>query len=275
MAGVHNSHVEPSLDAVVKEGGIDGFANDIVSAKTETDIADAARYLGSRTLFLDSFCSFKKVDRVVVMFFHARGDGQNVRVKDNVFGRESNFINQDVVGFFANGNLVIRFHRLPCFVERHNDYCGAVAANQSGFAFKLLKVVFHRDRVDDRLALNISQSGFDDLPLGAVDHDWHGADIGLTRDEPKEFGHCLDAIEQCIVHVDVDDCRAAFDLIASDFKGFLVIALTYESSELSRAGHVGPLTHHQKVRIVTQSQRLGARESRVPWDFVFGVRRKA
>ncbi len=89
---------------------------------------------------------------------------------------------------------------------------------------ELLFAVLQADRVDDRLALHALQPGLDDRPLRAVDHDRHARDVGLGGDQVQELGHGRFAVEQALVHVDVDDVGAAFDLLAGDGDGLLVVA---------------------------------------------------
>ena len=49
--------------------------------------------------------------------------------------------------------------------------------------------------------------------LELVDHDRHAGDVGLGGDQVEERRHRLLAVEQALVHVDVDDLRAVLDLL--------------------------------------------------------------
>src|SRR5262249_24548622 len=42
LAGVDDAHIEPGMDGMVKEGGVHGFADNVVAPKGKGDIADAA-----------------------------------------------------------------------------------------------------------------------------------------------------------------------------------------------------------------------------------------
>ena len=46
----------------------------------------------------DPACGFDEVDGVVVVLFHAGGDGEDVGVEDDVFRREADFIDEHAVG---------------------------------------------------------------------------------------------------------------------------------------------------------------------------------
>ena len=131
------------------------------------------------------------------------------------------------------------------------------AAQELGFA------VLEADRVDDRLALQRLQARFDDRPLAAVDHHRHGGDVVLAGDQPQELRHHRFAVEQGLVHVDVDDVRAAFDLLTGDLDGLFVLLVLDQPGELLRAGDVRPLADHQEVAVGPQRERPRAAEPHV------------
>ena len=108
----------------------------------------------------------------------------------------------------------------------------------------------HRDRVDDRLALHAFQAGFDHLPFRRVDHDRHARDIGLGRDQVQEADHGRFRIEHRLVHVDVDDLRAVFDLLACDGERFVELVVEDHARERLRSRHVGPFADVDEERTV-------------------------
>ncbi len=118
----------------------------------------------------------------------------------------------------------------PGLVERHHDDGRPVAADEPGLSQELLLALLEADRVDDALALHALQSGLDDLPLRAVDHHRHVGDVRLAGDQPQELRHRFVAVEQGVVHVDVDDVGPAFDLLPGDLDRLL---------ELARRGSAG------------------------------------
>ena len=111
-------------------------------------------------------------------------------------------------------------------------------------------------------ALHALQAGFDDGPLGAVDHHRHVGDVGVAGDQAQELRHRRFAVEQGVVHVDVDDGRAAGDLLAGDFDGFLELAVADQPGERLAAGDVRPLADHDEVAVGPQRERAACRESR-------------
>ena len=73
-----------------------------------------------------------------------------------------------------------------------------------------------RDRVHDRLALVPLQARQHDVELGAVDHERHARHVRLRHRHLHEFLHGRHAVQHAVVHVDVDDVGAGFDLRRGD-----------------------------------------------------------
>lgn len=184
---------------------------------------------------------FDEVDAVVVVFLDAGRDGKDVRVEDDVFGREAGFFGQQFVGAGADLDLARLGICLPNLVEGHDDDGSAIGAAKPGVMQKRLFAFLHRDRVDQRLALDTFQSGLDHLPLRRIDHDGHAGDIRFGSDKVEELDHRLLRIDQALVHVDVDDLRAVGDLIAGDIERCGIVAGGDQLAELGRAGDVGAL----------------------------------
>ena len=92
LAGVDDAHVEASFDRVIQERRIDRFANGVVPAEAETDVGDAAGDFRTGADLLDLFRRFEKVHGIVVVLFHAGGDREDIRIKDDIFRRKPNFL---------------------------------------------------------------------------------------------------------------------------------------------------------------------------------------
>ena len=85
-----------------------------------------------RKAFLDPTGCLDEVDGVVVMFRDSGGDRQNVRVEDDVLGREMHLIDEDAVGTFADSDLVQVCCRLSLLIKGHHHYGGSVTADYMG-----------------------------------------------------------------------------------------------------------------------------------------------
>ena len=106
---------------------------------------------------------------------------------------------------------------------------------------KALLAFLQADGIDDRLALHAFQPGLDHRPFRGVDHDRHARDVRLGGDEVEERHHRLLAVEQALVHVDVDDVGAVLHLLARHGQRGVVIARLDQLAEFGRAGDVGAL----------------------------------
>ena len=141
-AGVDDAHVHAGGDGVIEERGVHGFANFVVAAEAEGDIRDAAADFGVREVGLDPARGVDEVDGVVVVLLHAGGDGEDVGIEDDVFGREADFVDEDAVGALADADLVFVGCGLALFVEGHDDDGGAVfqdsCARSGGISLRLL-----------------------------------------------------------------------------------------------------------------------------------------
>jgi hypothetical protein len=199
-----------------------------------------------------------EVHAVVGVLLDARRDREDVGVEDDVLGREADLVDQDPVGPLADRLAALEVVGLPVLVEGHHDDRGAVLAAQGRLAAELLLALLHGDRVDDRLALHAAQPGLDDLELGGVDHQRDPADVGLGGDQLDEAVHRRDAVDHPLVHVDVDDLRAALDLLAGHRQRGAVVAVADQVAELRRPGDVGPLADVHEQRLGQDRERLEA-----------------
>ena len=161
-------------------------------------------------------------------------DGQDVGIKDDVLRRKADLLGEQSVDALADPDFVVRFGRLPLFVEGHHHDRGAVPADQAGLVQEILFAVLQADRVDDRLALARTSS-----PASMIDHFELSIITGtaLISVSPairfRESRHRGLAVEQRIVHVDVDDAGAVGDLLAGDVDGLLEFVVADQSGELA------------------------------------------
>jgi hypothetical protein len=175
------------------------------------------------------------------MLLDAGGDGEDVGVEDDVLGREAGLLREEFVGARADADLLVARGGLALLVEGHDDGGGAVAAEQAGAAEKLGLAVLEGDGVDDALALQALETGLEDGPLRGVEHHGHAADVGLGGDEVEELHHRRLAVDQRLVHVDVDDVGAGLDLLFGDGEAGVPVTGLEGLGELRRTGDVGAL----------------------------------
>ncbi len=261
LAGVDDTHGQAVLDRVVEEHRVDGLAHRVVAAERERHVGHAARSQGIGQVVADVGAGLDEVDGVVVVLLDTGGDGEDVRVEDDVFRREADFVDQDVVAALADLALARGGVGLADLVEGHHHHGGAVALAQAGVVLELLDAFLHRNRVDDALALDALQARLDHLPLGGVDHDRHPGDIRLAGDQVEEADHGGLGVEHPFVHVDVDHLGAGLDLLQGDFQRLGVVFLADQPGELGGAGDVGALADVDEQRLAIDGERLKARQA--------------
>ena len=180
------------------------------------------------------------------MFGDTGSDGEHVHVEDDLFGSDACF-RQELVSAFADSGLACVGCGLAFFVEGHHDHRGAEVANLAGFFQETVRPFFQTDGVDDAFALGVLQSGQDAVPVGRVDHQGGPGDGRVVLDLADETFHCSGTVEHRVIHVDVDDGSAAFDLAGGNLQGRSIIAGGDQPGEFARTGHIGPFTDRRQV----------------------------
>ena len=162
LARVDDAHVHAGLDGVVEEHRVHRLAHRLVAAEGEREVRDAARNVHQRHLFFDLARRLDESDAVAVVLFDAGRDSEDIGIEDDVFGREADFLRQQLIGALADRDFALDRVGLTLLVERHDDDGRAVAQHLAGLFEELAFAFLHRDRVDDRLALHALEAGFDD-----------------------------------------------------------------------------------------------------------------
>ncbi len=130
LAGVDDAHVHAGLDGVIEEHGVDRLAHRVVAAERERHVGHTAGDQRMRQLRLDVARGLDEIAAVVVVLLDAGGDGEDVRVEDDVFRREADLFGQYPVGALADLDLARAGVGLTLLVEGHDDDSGAVAPDQ-------------------------------------------------------------------------------------------------------------------------------------------------
>jgi hypothetical protein len=105
LPGVDDAHVHAGLDRVVEEYGVDRLAHRLVATERERHVGDAAGDMRVRQVLADPARRLDEVDGVVGVFLDAGGDGEDVRVEDDVFRREADLFGEQLVGARADFDL--------------------------------------------------------------------------------------------------------------------------------------------------------------------------
>ena len=275
LAGVNDAHVHAVADGVVEEYRVNRLAHRVVAAEGERHVRDAAGDQRVRQFAFDIFAGADKVLGIVVVLFNPGRHGENIRVKDDVFRREAHLFGENFVRPAANFNFPLAGIGLAHFIKGHNHDGGAVAAHLFRMLDKRLNALFHRDGVNDAFTLNTLQALFDDLPFGGVDHNRHAGDIRLTGDQVEETRHRRFGVEHPLIHIDIDNLRAAFHLLARHIQRFVIFFFFNQAFEFRRAGNVGAFADVHKQAVIADIQRLKAGKTTGDGDFRQLARRQA
>ncbi len=191
-----------------------------------------------------------------------RGDGEDVRVEDDVLGREARRLGQEVVGAAEDRDLPLDGLRLAPLVERHDDDCRAERAHRARLREERLLALLQRDRVDDALALEAPEAGLERGEARAVDHDRQARHLGLGREQVEERRHRLLGVEEIGVHVHVEQVRAAAHLLERDVDRALEVVRLDQAPEPRRPRHVRALADDDEARVRPDDERLETGEAR-------------
>ena len=197
------------------------------------------------------------------MFLNPGRNGKDVRIKDDVLGREPHFLDENTIGTGADLGLAVKGIGLPGLVEGHDHDGGAIGQAQARVMAEGVFAFFQADGIDHRLALHALQAGLDHLPFGTVDHDRHAGDIGLRGNEVQELDHRLPGVDKPLVHIDVDDLCAVLDLIARNLQCRGIIAVHDQFAEPRRAGDIRALAHVHKGNIRGQDKGFKPRKAKI------------
>ena len=219
-----------------------------------------------RQVLADPARRLDEVDAVIIVLFKAGRDRKDVGIEDDVFRREVELVDKDVIGALADLGLARERIGLADLVERHHDNGGAVATRDLGLVDELVDAFLHRDRVHHRLALNAFQAGFDHVEFGRVDHHRDAGDVRLGGDEIEEGDHRGLRVQKPFIHVDVDDLRAVLDLVAGDLQSGGVVSGGHQLAEFRRAGDVGALADIDERNFRRQLEGFEARQTQARLD---------
>ena len=119
---IDDAHVHTGLDGVIQEHAVHGLTHRIVATERKRHIADATAHHRVRQLRLDQTGGFDKRQPIAVVFLDACSHRKNVRIENNIFGREANLLGQNLVGARTDRNLALDAIGLTLLVERHDHH---------------------------------------------------------------------------------------------------------------------------------------------------------
>ena len=131
-----------------------GLAQVVVAAEGEGEVAHAAAHVGPGEVGADPCGGADEVERIAVVFLHARGHGEDVGVEDDVGRGHLGLLGKEAVGAPAHGDFAFVARSLPFFVEGHHHHGRAVAAYGAGVVEEGRFALLQGDGIDHGLSLH-------------------------------------------------------------------------------------------------------------------------
>ena len=253
---IYDAHVHTRLDGVVQKHRVNGLSDGFIAPKRKRHVRHAAAYFGVGQMGFYPARGVNKINGVVVVFFNARADGQNVGVKNNILWFEPHLIDQNPVGAFADLNSTFVVIGLALLIKGHHHHRRAVAFHFLGRFYKFFFAFFQRNRVHDALALHAFQTRFDDLPFRGVNHKRHAGNVWLGHEQITEPIHGHHAVNHALVEVNINDLRAILDLLPRHGQCRVVVAFPNQTGKFLRTCYVATLTYVYKFDIFGHVKRL-------------------
>ncbi len=100
---------------------MDCFTYRLITAERERNVRNTARDHGIWQVLLDPPSSLNKVHTIVVVFFNTCRYRKDIRVKNNIFRRKANFIDQHIIRSFTDFFLALNRIGLTFFIKSHNN----------------------------------------------------------------------------------------------------------------------------------------------------------
>ena len=113
--------------------------------------------------------------------------------------------------------------------------------------YELLFTLFERNGVYDAFPGRILQAFNYRIPVRGVDHHRGSGYGGLTCGVAQEHAHLFRRIDHRVVHIDVDDAGAAFDLGRGDGQGLVVTVFRHQTCELAGTRDIRPFPYIREI----------------------------
>ena len=117
---------------------------------------------------------------------------------------------------------------------------------QSRMLLEQLLTNLQTDGVNNWLSLAPLQSCHNNLKLRCIKHEWHFRYLGLGHSNLHKLLHSSKAIEQTIVHIDVNDVSSVLNLLLCNVHRCSVVAFHHQLLESDRSRNITTLSNVQK-----------------------------
>ena len=250
LGGVDDRRGQAALDGFGEEDAVEHLPRRGVEAERDVAHAEDRLRIGEAARdFLDGVQGFQAVAPQV---FLAAAQWHRQCVEEDVLRRQAVLLDCGAVEPFGDLDLAVGRPRLPLLVDGERDDGSAVAAGRAERAAETLAAVLEVDRVDDRLAADQLQPGFEHLRLSRIEHQRQGREAPRPADQLLHVGNAAAADE---IDADIGDVRALGGLIADHVGHLLPLAGLEQALEAARAVGVGPLADDQEGGVLLVGRR--------------------
>ena len=201
---------------MVEKSGMHGFTDNIISAEAERQVAYSPGNFGPWAGLFDLPASLDVIHGIVVVLCDTGGYGENIRIENNVFGREPNFFSKNAIGPLTNTYFTRYRIRLAIFVEGHNHDGSAITAYFFCLSQKIIFPFFQGDGINDAFSLNTLQTRFDDLKFRGIDHKRQFGNIGFGSHQIQKVNHDSFGVQQALIHINIQDLCPTIHLLLSN-----------------------------------------------------------
>ena len=171
------------------------FAHDIITPKGKRYVAHATTRARAGTALFHLPHSLDEVHRILIMLLHAGGNGEDVKIKNDVFRWEIQLLGEQPIRTLGNGYLVVNGRCLTFLIKSHHHRRSTVSPAQGRLAQEFLFTALEADGVYDAFALQALKALLQHGPFGAVHHDGHTRNIWIRRQQVEKFAHAFLGIE--------------------------------------------------------------------------------
>ncbi len=247
---VDHREIEPGLDAVVQEDGVEDRSR--LKADAEAHVGDAEARLDARELLLDRADALDRLDRRRLPLVVAGREREGEGVEDQQLGVHPVLFADELRD--ALGDLELALARLghANLVDGQRDQRGAVLHGDRHDFVELVAAGLEVDAVDDRAAGDLVERLLDHVGLRGVDLD--RGRLG-ERDLLDHLAHLLVLVLALGERdADVEHVRAALDLVLGDLEQAVVVVGEEQLLGLAGALRVDALADQRRARLLDQGR---------------------
>ena len=259
---VNDRHIQPGLNAMVEENGVEHLAAGRGQAKGY--VGNAQDGLGVGQGFLDETDTLDSLGGGTDVVNVAGAGGEHQGVKNNILFGYAVLLGQEFLGATGNFQLALPGDGLGLLlvvVNAADNQSRSVIPGQGRYRLEPGFTVLQVDRVNDGLALQPLEGLLNYGGVGGVNHYGTLDLLGYQVQEGQDVGHFVPVR---VLQAHIQDVSAVADLAATHLGGLLKLALANEPAEAAAAQDIGPLAHDHRAGVLVNYQGLDAGNAGFP-----------